>query len=66
VSGDQVVGLSVLVSRDGVKVLITPQAGQRVSALMSPDQAVEMARALVAASEKARRMISGPDVVGHG
>ncbi len=65
-SGDQVGGLSVLVSREGVKVLITPQAGQPVSALMSADQALDMAQALVAAAQTARRLSHGPDVVGHG
>ncbi|WP_291295331.1 hypothetical protein [Elioraea sp.] len=49
-----------------MKVLITPQAGQPVSALMSADQALDMAQALVAAAQTARRLSHGPDVVGHG
>ena len=65
-SADQLGNLSVLCSRDGVKVRIAPASAEPVATLLSPDQALEMARALVMAADHTRRMIAGPDVVGHG
>lgn len=65
-SGGENGSLSLHVGRDGVRVRITPASSQAVSFLLSPDEALDMAKALVGASETARLMISGPDVVGHG